>query len=160
MTRARVRGTEREPMRRMPWGLMLCILLLGMALTSCDGPNRGYGSQPSAAGGFILDLVASPNTLPGARAGSAASPTIGGCALVQAKVSTVQGQLVDGTLVNFASTLCCFSDTATSAVGVSAFATTTRGTATVTFCATTDRGTATITASAEDAFDSVLITVF
>ncbi len=38
--------------------------------------------------------------------------------------------------------------------------TTTRGVATVTFCATTDRGTATITASAEDAFDSVLITVF
>jgi hypothetical protein len=30
----------------------------------------------------------------------------------------------------------------------------------VTFCGTTDRGTSTITASVEDAFDTVLITVF
>ncbi len=96
-------------MRRMPWGLMLCIFLLGVALASCDGPNRSGGTQPSAASGFILDLVASPNVLRGASSGSPASPNIGGCALVQAKVSTVKGQLVDGTTVNFATSLCCFS---------------------------------------------------
>lgn len=162
MTRARMRATESEPMRRMPWGLMLCILLLGVALASCDGPNRGSNTQPSSGSGFILDLVASPNVLRGAVAGSPASPNIGGCALVQAKVSTTKGELVDGTTVNFAASLCCFSDTATSAAGVTQVnvVTTNRGVATVTFCATTDRGTATITASAEDAFDSVLITVF
>ena len=133
-----------------------------MALASCDGPNRGYGTQPSAAGGFILDLVASPNVVRGATAGS--TSTVGGCALVQAKVSTVQGQLVDGTAVNFSSTLCCFQDTLTSSAGLgfvqAATVFTTRGMATVNFCAGDTRGTATITASAEDAFDSVLITVF
>ena len=75
MTRARTRTAEREPMRRMPWGPMLCVLVLGAALAGCDGPNRGFNTQPSAASGLILDLVASPNTVPGARAGSTAAPT-------------------------------------------------------------------------------------
>ena len=48
MTRARMRATEREPMRRMPWGLMLCVLLLGVALASCDGPNRGVEPRSRA----------------------------------------------------------------------------------------------------------------
>jgi hypothetical protein len=159
MTRARTRTAEREPMRRMPWRLML-VLVLGAALAGCDGPNRGSSTQPSAASGLILDLVASPNVVPGARAGSTAAPTVGGCSLVQAKVSNTLGQLVDGVPVLFATTLCCFTDSPTSAQAFSQTATTTRGTATVTFCGTTDRGTSTITASVEDAFDTVLVTVF
>ena len=160
MTRARTRTAEREPMRRMPWGPMLCVLVLCPALAGCDGPNRGFNTQPSAASGLILDLVASPNTVPGARAGSTAAPLVGGCSLVQAKVSNTQGQLVDGALVRFATTLCCFTDSPTSATAFSQTETTVRGAATVTFCGTTDRGTSTITASVEDAFDTVLITVF
>ena len=104
-------------MRRMPWGLVLCVLILGAALASCDGPNRGSNTQPSAASGFILDLVASPNVLRGAVAGSAAAPTTGGCALVQAKLSDTKGNLVDGVPVNITSTLCCLADTGTSSVG-------------------------------------------
>jgi hypothetical protein len=160
MTRARTRTGERELMRRMPWRLMLCVLVLGAALAGCDGPNRGSNTQPSAASGLILDLVASPNVVPGARAGSPAAPMVGGCSLVQAKVSNTQGQLVDGVPVLFATTLCCFTDTPTSAAAFSQTETTTRGTATVRFCGTTDRGTSTITASVEDAFDTVLVTVF
>ena len=83
MTRAMTRTAEREPMRRMRWGPMLCVLVLGAALAGCDGPNRGFNTQPSAASGLILDLVASPNTVPGARAGSTAAPLVGGCSLVQ-----------------------------------------------------------------------------
>ena len=41
----------------------------GSGLASCDGPNRGSNTQPSAASGFILDLVASPNVVPGKPAG-------------------------------------------------------------------------------------------
>jgi hypothetical protein len=139
---------------------MLCVLVLGAALAGCDGPNRGFNTQPSAASGLILDLVASPNTVPGARAGSTAAPLVGGCSLVQAKVSNTQGQLVDGVPVRFATTLCCFTDSPTSAQAFSLTGTTVRGVATVTFCGTTDRGTSTITASVDDAFDTVLITVF
>ena len=65
MTRARTRTAEREPMRRMPWGPMLCVLVLGAALAGCDGPNRGFNTQPSAASGLILDLVATPTPCAG-----------------------------------------------------------------------------------------------
>ena len=157
MTRARMRATEREPMRRMPWGLMLCVLILGAALASCDGPNRGSNTQPSSASGFILDLVASPNVVRGQTAGS--GEEAGGCALVQAKVHDTKGQLVDGVAVSFTTTLCCFAGpTDVNIVGTSV--NTLRGTATVTFCAKRQRGTATITAAVEDAFATVLITVF
>jgi hypothetical protein len=157
MTRAQVRATEREPMRRMPWGLMLCVLILGAALASCDSPNRGGGTQPSAASGFIVDLVASPNVLRGQTAGS--GEEAGGCALVQAKVYDTKGQLIDGTPVAFTTSLCCFAGPDEVNI-VSQVVTTFRGTATVTFCAKKERGTATITAAVEDAFDTVLITVF
>jgi hypothetical protein len=157
MTRARAWATEREPMRRMRWGLLLCVLLLGVALTSCDGPNRGSSTQPSAASGLILDLVASPNAIPGITNGTGDSG--GGCALVQAKVSNTSGHLVDGVPVNFTTSMCCFAGgTDINVVGLTV--STNRGTANVTFCGTKTRGTAIITASAEDAFDSVLITVF
>ena len=144
-------------MRRMPWGLMLCVLILGVALASCDGPNRGSATQPSSASGFILDLVASPNVVRGATAGS--GEEAGGCALVQAKVSDTNGNLVDGVLVTFTTTLCCFAGPNQVNI-VSTGVITIRGTANVTYCGKKERGTATITAAAEDAFDTVLITVF
>jgi hypothetical protein len=157
MTRARTRATEREPMRRMPWGLVLSVLILGAALASCDGPNRGSSTQPSSASGLILQLVASPNVVRGQTAGSGVDS--GGCALVQAKVSNTSGQLVSGVDVNFTTTLCCFAgETDINIVGITV--TTLRGVATVTFCATAERGTATITAAADDAFATTLITVF
>jgi hypothetical protein len=157
MTRARMRATEREPMRRMPWALMVCVLILGAALASCDGPNRGSGTQPSAASGLMIDLVASPNVVRGQTAGSGVEQ--GGCAIVQAKVFDTKGNLVDGVAVSFTTTLCCFAGpTEVNIVG--ATQNTLRGVATVTFCAKKERGTATITAAVEDAFDTVLITVF
>jgi hypothetical protein len=136
---------------------MVCVLLLGAALASCDGPNRGSSTQPSAASGFIVDLVASPNVLRGATGGSGEEQ--GGCALVQAKVWDTKGNLVDGVLVQFTTTLCCFAGPdEVNIVGTAV--NTLRGNATVTFCAKKERGTATITAAVEDAFDTVLITVF
>jgi hypothetical protein len=157
MTRATMRATEREPMRRIPWALMLCALVLGVALAGCDGPSRGSSTQPSAASGFMLDVVASPNVLRGQVAGS--PDEAGACALVQAKVFDTKGNLVDGVLVNFTTSLCCFAGgTSVNLVGESV--TTLRGVATVTYCAKTVRGTAIITAAVEDAFDTVLITIF
>ena len=157
MTHARTWATERKPMRRTPWGLVLCVLLLGMVLASCEGPNRGSNTQPSAVSGLTLDLTASPNVVRGATAGS--GEEAGGCALVQAKVWNTTGALVDNVPVSFTTTLCCFAGpTEINIVGTTV--TTTFGTANVTFCAKRERGTATITAAAEDAFDTVLITVF
>ena len=159
MTRARTRTTERKAMRRTPWGLVLFALILGVALASCDGPNRGSNTQPSSASssGLFLELVASPNVLRGQTAGSGAKA--GGCALVQAKVSNTSGQLVSGVDVLFTTTLCCFAGpTDVNIVGLTR--TTLRGVATVTFCATKERGTTTITATADDAFATTLITVF
>jgi hypothetical protein len=157
MTRARMRATERKPMRRMPWGLVLCVLILGAALASCDGPNRGSSTQPSAASGFILDLVASPNVVRGATVGSGVDT--GGCSNVQAKVSDTNGNLVDGVDVHFTTSLCCFVVGTDNNI-VSATFSTLRGVANITYCGRTERGTATITASVEDAFATVLITVF
>jgi hypothetical protein len=144
-------------MRRMPWGLALCVLILGAALAGCDGPNRGPNTQPSAASGFILDLVASPNAIPGRQAGSPDEG--GGCSLVQAKVWDTKGNLVDGVAVAFTTSMCCFAGQEQINI-VGTTQTTLRGTANVTFCGKEIRGTAIITASVEDAFDTVLITVF
>ena len=144
-------------MRRTPWGLALCVLILGAALASCDGPNRGSNTQPSAASGMILDLVASPNVVRGATAGS--GEEAGGCSIVQAKVWDTNGKLVDGIAVNFTTTLCCFAGPdEVNIVGTTV--NTLRGTANVTFCGKRERGTAIITAAVEDGFDTVLITVF
>jgi flavin-binding protein dodecin len=159
MTRARKRATERKAMRRTPWGLVLFALIVGVALAGCDGPSRGSSTQPSSPSstGFFLELVASPNVVRGATAGS--GEEAGGCSLVQAKVWDRQGQLVDGATVTFTTTLCCFAGaTEINIVGTSG--TTLRGTATAVFCGKAERGTAIITAAVEDAFDTVLITVF
>jgi hypothetical protein len=145
-----------EPMRRMSWTLAPLFLILGLALASCDGPNRGTITNPSSASGLTIDLVASPNVLRGATAGS--DEEQGGCALVQAKVWDNQNNLVDGVNVAFTTTLCCFAGpNEVNIVGTTVQ--TVRGVANVTFCAKRERGTATITAAVEDAFDSVLITV-
>ena len=157
MTRGRTRATEREPMRRMPWGLVLCVLILGVALASCNGPNRGSNTQPSSVSGLTLDLTASPNVVRGQTAGS--GEEAGGCSLVQAKVWNTTGALVDNVDVSFTTTLCCFAG-ATEINIVAATRTTIFGTTNITFCGTAARGTAIITAAAEDAFDTVLITVF
>jgi hypothetical protein len=141
----------------MPRGLTLCVLFLGAALLSCDGPNRGPNTQPSSASGLFLNVFASPNVVRGKTAGS--SGQAGGCALVQARVTNTQGELVSGVDVRFTTTLCCFAGpTAIDIRGITV--TTLRGVANVTFCATDERGTATITAAADDAFNTVLITVF
>jgi hypothetical protein len=105
----------------------------------------------------ILDLVASPNVVSGTAPGS--GEEAGGCALVQAKVWNTNGNLVDGIAVQFTTTLCCFAGPdEVNIVGTTV--NTVRGVANVTYCGKRERGTATITAAAEDAFDTVLITVF
>ena len=106
---------------------------------------------------MLLDLVASPNTIPGATAGS--GEEVGGCALVQAKVWDTQGNLVDGIAVSFTTSMCCFAGPDDVDV-VGTTVNTLAGTANVTFCGKAERGTATITAAVQDAFDTVLITVF
>jgi hypothetical protein len=156
MSDAPTRATEREPMRPTPRALALLVVVLGLALLSCDGPNRGSRTQPSAASGMFLEVVASPNTLRGVTPG--AEDEAGSCALVQAKVFDTNGQLVDGITVQFTTSICCFAGpTEVNIVGITA--TTIRGVATVTFCAKRQRGTATITASVEDAFASTNITI-
>jgi hypothetical protein len=106
---------------------------------------------------MIVELVASPNVLRGATAGS--GEEAGGCALVQAKVYDTNGNLVDGIAVEFTTTLCCFAGPDEINI-VGTTVATIRGTANVTFCAKRERGTATITAAVEDHFDTVFITVF
>lgn len=155
MTRARTRTTEREPMRRMPWGLVLSVLILGAALASCDGPNRGSNTQPSAVSGFLVTVTASPNTVQGATAGSGSSD--GGCSQIQVVVSK-SGQLVDGTLVTVTRTLGVFKSGTQELVGIQDI--TIRGVALFVWCAKSQRGTAIITATAEDATATVLITIF
>jgi hypothetical protein len=143
-------------MRRMPRGLTLCVLFLGAALLSCDGPNRGPNTQPSAVSGFSIAVTASPNVVRGATAGSEIAD--GGCSTVQAIVNK-NGTLVDGALVTVTTTLGVFKDSAgTDLIGQQL--TTTRGVATFAWCAKDTRGTSTITASVEEATTSVLITIF
>lgn len=155
MTRARTRATERKAMRRTPWGLVLFALIVGVALASCDGPNRGSRTQPSAASGFSIALTASPNVVRGSTAGSGLDT--GGCSQIQVVVSK-SGQLVDGAEVIGSATLGIFR------VGTEDFlgfvGTTTRGTLTRIWCAKSERGTAIITVNVEEATATVLITIF
>jgi hypothetical protein len=69
MTDARTGATERKPMRRTRWGLVLCALICGVVLASCDGPSRGGNTQSSAVSGFSIDVTASPNVVRGASDG-------------------------------------------------------------------------------------------
>lgn len=145
-------------MRRIPWLAVSLVLGLGLAVAGCDGPSRGTNTQPSAAQGFQIILVASPNVVAAAPANSESEA--GGCAQVQAKVFDRVGQLVDGALVTFTASACCFAGPdAADIIGILG-APTRRGITTVVFCGTDQRGTVIITASVEDAFATTHITVF
>lgn len=143
-------------MRRTSWRIVSLVLVLSLALLSCDGPNRGTNTQPSSASGFLLNLTASPNVI------RAENPNIedsGGCAQVTIKVFDRQGRLVDGVIVDVSTTLGRFViGTQDNLVGF-AFPTV-RGTLTATLCANQARGTATITAVVEDAVATTLVTIF
>lgn len=147
-------------MRRTPWRVVSLVLILGLAVASCDGPNRGSTSQPSSASGFQITVAASPNAIRGANA--ATSEAQGGCSTLQATVFNMNGQLVDGAIVTLSTTLGRFpassNPTRPESVAVSGF--TTNGVYTDVLCAKSERGTATVTASVEDAFATVLITIF
>ena len=133
-------------MRRTPWRAVPLVLILGLALVSCDGPNRGTSTQPSAASGFQVVVTASPNVL-----------RPGGTAVITVKVFDTQGRLVDGAPVVVT------SSSAKEDKGV-AIGTTTRGVFIATFqIAQPSEGvapaTVIITATSEDAFATALITV-
>jgi hypothetical protein len=131
-------------MRRTPWRAVSVVLVLTLALASCDGPSRGPNTQPSAASGFFITVTASPNVL-----------RDGGTAVVQAKVSDTAGRLVDGALVTLAS-----SGPAEPGLGATS-GPTVRGIFTTTF-QTGDPavpGTRIITATVEDAVATTLITI-
>jgi hypothetical protein len=139
----------------MPWGT-LSVLILGLALMSCDGPSRGTNTQPSSASGFQINVTVSPNVL------SAEDPNVegsGGCGTVVVKVFDRQGRLVDGATVRVTTSLGRFvigdDDDIVSYTDV-----TVRGISSRTFCARGARGTAIITASVEDAFATTTVTLF
>ena len=160
MTHAHARATEGKPMRRMSWRAVSLILVLGLAVWGCNGPNRGTNTQPSSASGFQINVTASTNTLRVAQptsSGLNSNDTDGGCAIIIIKVYDTHGQLVDGAVVAVTSTLGRFKIPDDKVGG---FLTTTRGTASVGFCAKGQPGTAIITASVEDAVASTLITLF
>lgn len=142
-------------MRSTSWRIVSLVLVLSLALLSCDGPNRGTNTQPSAASGFQLVVTVSPNVLR-AETGEEGS---GGCGTIQVKVSDLQGRLVDGALVRVTTSLGRFvilDDD--DIVSFSAF--TVRGLVSQAFCARQARGTAIITASVEDAFATTTVTIF
>ncbi len=175
MTHAQTRATEGTPMRRTPWRAMSLVLLLGLALWACDGPNRGTNTQPSAASGENIIVTASPNTL---KADGKSQ------AIVQVKVFDTHGNLIDGATVSLAATNGTVTTTAptvgvvtgtggggagtpatspTAGTGANTTATagvTTRGLLTATFTAGTTPGTAIVTATVEDAVSTTLITLF
>jgi hypothetical protein len=155
MTRARTRATESKPMRRTPWGLVLCVLILGVVLASCDGPNRGPNTQPTSFSGFSVAVTASPNVVRGATAGS--GQDTGGCSQIQVVVSKA-GVLVDGAEVNGSATLGVFRVGTEDFLNFTGF--TTRGTLTRTWCAKSERGAAIITVNVEDATATVMVTIF
>ncbi len=154
-TDARWGATERTPMRRTRWGLVLCALICAVALAGCDGPSRGGNTQVSAVSGFSIDVTASPNVVRGATAASGSSD--GGCSQIQVVVHK-SGQLVDGALVTVTVTLGVLKSGTDEFVGITN--TTTRGVALFVWCAKSERGTAIITATAEETTDTVLITIF
>ena len=133
-------------MRRTPWRAVSLVLVLGLALMACDGPNRGANTQPSAASGFSLTVTASPNTL-----------RPGGTAVIQVKVFDREGRLVDGAFVTVTAAPAALDKGAASGFTI-------RGVYTTTFQAgdptePTQPGTVIITATVEDAFATTLITV-
>jgi len=143
-------------MRRTSWRAVSFVVILGLALVSCNGPSRGSNTQPSSASGFNVIVTASPNVL---RAANPASDNEdGGAALVQAKVYDQSGNLVDGATVFFTTNLGTFRQGDEDFLGVAVV--TTRGLASVGFVAQDQVGTATIQAAVEDAVYTTQITIF
>jgi hypothetical protein len=145
-------------MRRTSWGAisLVVILGLGLAVAGCDGPSRGPNTQPSSASGFLIVITTNPNVVRAANPDSDSAD--GGASVVQAKVFDRQGNLVDGAIVFFTTTLGTFRVGNEDFLGVPV--TTNRGLATVGFVAQDQVGTALITATVEDASVTTRITIF
>lgn len=143
-------------MRRTPWRAISVVVILGLAVLSCDGPNRGSGTQPSAASGFRVIVTASPNVIRGATAGTAEAQ--GGCTQIVVTVFDTAGRLVDGAEVDVTTTLGRF----VSGTGefVALVSITVRGSVSETLCAKSERGTAIVTAVVEGAVGTTLVTIF
>ena len=143
-------------MRRTTWGAVSVVVILGLALASCNGPSRGSRTQPSSASGFNVILTASPNVVRAANPNSDSDD--GGAALVQAKVYDQNGNLVDGATVFFTTNLGVFRQGTEDFLGLAIV--TTRGLANAAFVAQDQVGTATIQAVVEDAVYTTQITIF
>ena len=162
MTHTAASTRDRSPLRRASWGAVAGVLVLPLVLASCDGPSRGSRTQPSAASGFLVQVVASPNVVRAAQTadelGGGQALDTGGCAQVQVKVWDTKGDLVDGATVIGTATLGVFrvgTEDLLNFVG-----TTTRGSLSRTWCAKRERGTAIVTVNVEDATASTQITIF
>ena len=127
-------------MRRTHWRAVSLVLILSLALVSCNGPSRGTDTQPSSASGFLVTVTASPNVL---RPPDSTTVTV--------KVFDRQGRLVDGAAVVLSA-----SFTAAPAAGF-----TVRGFFTAILVAPvgSPKGTSIITATVEDAVATTLVTV-
>jgi hypothetical protein len=143
-------------MRRTLWRAVSVVVVLGLALMSCNGPNRSQ--QPSSASGFLLTVQISPNVLEGAAPGS--NEAQGACGIVTAKVANLNGQLVDNVAVTLTTTLGRFPGRQAGEEFVAVTVVTIRGIANQPICAKAQRGTGTITATTEDAVATVVFTVF
>jgi hypothetical protein len=143
-------------MRRTSWGAVSFVVILGLALASCNGPSRGSRTQPSSASGLNVILTASPNVVRAANPNSDSDD--GGAALVQAKVYDQNGNLVDGATVFFTTNLGVFRQGTEDFLGLAIV--TTRGLANAAFVAQDQVGTATIQAVVEDAVYTTQITIF
>lgn len=129
-------------MRRTPWRAVSLVLVLGLALMSCDGPNRGANTQPSSPSGFSLVVTASPNVL-----------RSGDTAIIQVTVFDARGLLVDGAAVTVTASQ---TDEGTNI----ARGTTVRGTFTTAVrLEGAPPGTVTVTATVENAVATTFITV-
>ena len=127
-------------MRRTLWPAVSLVLILGRALMSCDGPNRGTNTQPSAASGFLVTVTASPNVV---RPPDATTVTV--------KVFDRQGRLVDGAFVTLNASFNVAPTTGFTVRGIF--------TQVLILPAGSPRGTVIITATVEDAVATTLVTV-
>jgi hypothetical protein len=143
-------------MQRALWRAVSVVVVVGLALLACEGPNRSQ--NPSTASGFNVTAEISPNALRGATPGT--NEAQGGCGVVTAKVFDTLGQLVDGVNVTLTTTLGRFPGPNPGQEFVAVTGPTVRGVFDFPLCAKAERGTGTITATTEDAVATALFTVF
>lgn len=143
-------------MRRTLSRAVSVVVVLGLALLGCNGPNRSQ--QPSSASGFFITVQISPNALRGATAGT--NEAQGACGIITIKVFDSDGRLIDGAAVRLTTTLGRFPGTQAGEEFVAVGLVTFRGVATQPICAKAERGTGIITATTEDAVATVQFTVF